>query len=64
MGLTQFEQKKFKAAEATFTRAQKHEKVRKTAVNWIKYVKAEVRRLKELDAPIEAINTDVEPEIG
>lgn len=63
-GLTQFEQKKFKAAEATFVRAQKYEKVSKTAANWIRYVKAEVRRLKELDAPIEAINTDVEPEVS
>lgn len=63
-GLTQFEQKKFKAAEATFVRAQKYEKVSKTAANWIRYVKAEVRRLKELDAPIEAISTDVEPEVS
>jgi tetratricopeptide (TPR) repeat protein len=63
-GMTQFEQKKFKSAEATFVRAQKYEKVSKTATNWIKYVKAEVRRLKELDAPIEEINTSVEPTIS
>ena len=63
-GLTQFEQKKFKAAEATFVRAQKYEKVSKTASNWIKYVKAEVRRLKELDAPIQEIDTSVEPTIS
>jgi tetratricopeptide (TPR) repeat protein len=63
-GLTQFEQKKFKAAEITFVRAQKYEKVSKTASNWIKYVKAEVRRLKELDAPIQEIDTSVEPTIS
>ena len=60
-GLTQFEQKKFKSAEATFRSAVKYEKVSATATNWIKYVKAEVRRLKELDAPIQAIDTSVEP---
>ena len=63
-GLTQFEQKKFKSAEATFVKAQKYEKVSKTASNWIKYIKDEVRRQKELDAPIQEINTDVEPEIS
>lgn len=60
-GLTQFEQKKFKSAEATFKSAVKYEKVSSTASNWIKYVKAEVRRLEELDAPIQAIDTSVEP---
>lgn len=60
-GLTQFEQKKFKSAEATFQSAVKYEKVSNTATNWIKYVKAEVRRIKELEAPIEAIDTSVEP---
>jgi len=60
-GLTQFEQKNFKGAEATFVRAQKYEKVSKTAANWIRYVKAEVRRLEELDAPIQEIDTSVEP---
>jgi tetratricopeptide (TPR) repeat protein len=63
-GLTQFEQKKFDSAEATFVRALKYEKVSKTAGNWIQYVKAEVRRLKELDAPIQEINTNVEPTIS
>jgi tetratricopeptide (TPR) repeat protein len=63
-GLTQFEQKKFDSAEATFARALKYEKVSKTAGNWIQYVKAEVRRLKELDAPIQEINTNVEPTIS
>ncbi len=63
-GLTQFEQKKFNAAIATFTRAQKYEKVSKTAANWIRYVKAEVRRLKELDAPIQEIDTSVEPTVS
>ncbi len=63
-GLTQFEQKKFKAAEATFARAQKYEKVSQTAANWIRYVKAEVRRLQELDAPIQEIDTSVEPVAG
>jgi len=63
-GLTQFEQKKFKAAEATFAKAQKYEKVSKAAANWIKYVKAEVRRLKELDAPIQEIDTNVEPTVS
>ena len=60
-GLTQFEQKKFDSAAATFQSAVKYEKVSTTASNWIKYVKAEVRRLKELDAPIQAIDTNVEP---
>ena len=60
-GLTQFEQKKFKSAEATFKSAVRYEKVSGTATNWIKYVNAEVRRLKELDAPIQAIDTSVEP---
>jgi tetratricopeptide (TPR) repeat protein len=60
-GLTQFQQKKFKSAEATFQSAVKYEKVSNTATNWIKYVKAEVRRIKELEAPIEAIDTSVEP---
>lgn len=63
-GLTQFEQKNFKGAEATFNRASKYEKVRKTAENWIRYVKAEVRRLEELDAPIQEIDTSVEPEVS
>lgn len=60
-GMTQFEQKKFKSAEATFESAVKYEKVSNAASSWIKYVKAEVRRLKELDAPIQAIDTNVEP---
>lgn len=60
-GLTQFEQKKFKSAEATFQSAVKYEKVSSTAANWIKYVKAEVRRLEELNAPIQEIDTSVEP---
>jgi len=64
VGLTQFEQKNFSGAEATFNRALKHQKVRKTAENWIRYVKSEVLRLKELDAPIQEINTDVEPEVS
>jgi len=63
-GLTQFEQKNFKGAEATFSKALKHEKVRKTAENWIRYVKSEVLRLKELDAPIQEIDTNVEPEVS
>jgi len=60
-GLTQFEQKKFDTAISTFSKAQKYEKVSATASNWIKYVQAEVRRLKELDAPIDEIDTNVEP---
>lgn len=60
-GLTQFEQKKFKSAEATFQSAVKYEKVSNTATNWIKYVRAEVRRIRELEAPIQAIDTSVEP---
>jgi tetratricopeptide (TPR) repeat protein len=60
-GLTQFEQKKFKSAETTFQSAVKYEKVSNVATNWIKYVKAEVRRIKELEAPIQAIDTSVEP---
>ncbi len=61
LGLAQFEQKKFGAAEQSFNRALKYEKVSSTASNWIKYVKAEVIRLKELDAPIAEIDTSVEP---
>jgi Tfp pilus assembly protein PilF len=61
LGLTQFEQKKFKSAEATFNRATNYEKVSKDARNWIKYVKAEVQRLRELDAPIPEIDTSVDP---
>lgn len=60
-GLTQFEQKKFDAASKTFGRAQKYEKVSSVATNWIKYVKAEVLRIKELEAPIQEIDTNVEP---
>ena len=61
LGLVQFEQKKFDAASKTFNRALKYEKVSSTASNWVKYVKTEVQRLKELDAPIPEINTSVEP---
>ena len=61
LGLTQFEQKKFKSAEDTFKRALRYEKVNKTAANWIKYVKAEVVRIRELEAPIPEIDTSVEP---
>ena len=61
LGLTQFEQKKFETAENTFNRALKYEKVSGIASNWIKYVKSEVQRLKELDAPIPEIDTSVEP---
>lgn len=61
LGLTQFEQKKFDAAARTFNRALRYEKVSKTAGTWIQYVKAEVMRLKELDAPIPEIDTSVEP---
>ena len=61
LGLVQFEQKKFDAASKTFNRALKYEKVSSTASNWVKYVKTEVQRLKELDAPIPEIDTSVEP---
>ncbi len=61
LGLTQFEQKKFDSAIATFNRALRYEKVSSTAQNWIKYTKSEVQRLKELDAPIQEIDTSVEP---
>lgn len=61
LGLTQFEQKKFKAAEATFATASNYEKVASDARSWIKYVKSEVRRIAELEAPIPEIDTSVEP---
>lgn len=61
LGLTQFEQKKFKAAEGTFATATRYEKVSSDARSWIKYVKSEVRRIKELEAPIPEIDTSVEP---
>lgn len=61
LGLTQFEQKQFKEAEATFQRATNYEQVSKDARNWIAYVKAEVVRIRELEAPIQEIDTSVEP---
>jgi len=48
LGLTQFEQKKYQAAKANFNKAVKYQKSRKAANNWIKYVDAEVARLKAL----------------
>jgi len=59
LGLVQFEQKKFESALSTFKRALKYDKVSKAADNWIKYVKNEQFRIKELNKPI-VINTDVE----
>jgi len=64
LGLTQFEQKKFNEAIATFNRATNYEKVSKDARNWINYVQAEVRRIEELNAPVEEIDTNVEPVVG
>lgn len=61
LGLTQFEQKQFKEAEATFNRATNYERVSGDARNWIKYVKSEVIRIRELEAPIPEIDTSVEP---
>jgi len=61
LGLTQFEQKKFNEATATFNRATNYEKVSRDANNWIRYVQAEVRRIDELNAPIQEIDTNVEP---
>lgn len=61
LGLTQFEQKKFDTAEKTFASATRYEKVSSDARNWIKYVKSEVRRIAELEAPIPEIDTSVEP---
>jgi len=60
LGLTQFEQKKFKTAKATFTKALKYDKVIKDAKNWIRYVDSEVKRLKALEEEI-IIDTSVEP---
>jgi tetratricopeptide (TPR) repeat protein len=60
LGLTQFEQKKFQAARATFVRAAKIESTIKTANQWIRYVDSEVARIKELEKPI-VIGTDVKP---
>ena len=62
LGLVQFEQKKFEAASNSFNRALRYDKVSGAAQNWLNYVKSEVQRLKELDAPIPEINTSVEPE--
>ena len=61
LGLSQFEQKKFQAAKATFNKALKYQKTRSSAQNWIKYVNNEVARLEALKEKI-VINTDVEPE--
>ncbi len=61
LGLTQFEQKKFNEATATFNRATNYEKVSGDARNWIRYVQSEVRRIEELNAPIQEIDTSVEP---
>jgi len=61
LGLAQFEQKKFKTAKATFTKALKHSKTRSSAQNWIKYVDSETQRIEALKEEI-VINTDVEPE--
>ena len=61
LGLTQFEQKQFTEAEATFQRATNYEQVSKDARSWIAYVKAEVVRIRELEAPIQEIDTSVEP---
>ena len=61
LGLTQFEQKKYQAAKANFNKAVKYQKSRKAANNWIKYVDAEVARLKALQEEV-VINTDVQAE--
>jgi len=61
LGLTQFEQKKYQAAKANFNKAVKYQKSRKAANNWIKYVDAEVARLKALQEEV-VINTDVKAE--
>ena len=61
LGLSQFEQKKFSVAKATFNKALKYPKSRKAAQNWINYVDNEVKRLAALKEEI-VINTDVEPE--
>lgn len=61
LGLTQFEQKKFKSAKATFNKALSHQKTRKSAQNWIRYLDSEVQRIAALREEI-TINTDVEPE--
>jgi len=61
LGLTQFEQKKFKSAKATFNKALKYQKTRKGAQNWIRYLDNELQRLEALKEEI-VINTDVEPE--
>lgn len=52
LGLVQVELKKFKKARDTFKRASKYEKSARGASQWIKYVDAEVLRLKELDKPV------------
>jgi len=59
LGLVQFEQKKYDSAKSSFNSALKYDKVTSAARNWIKYVDAEVFRLKELAKPI-VINTDVD----
>ena len=61
LGLTLFEQKKYQAAKANFNKAVKYQKSRKAANNWIKYVDAEVARLKALQEEV-VINTDVKAE--
>ena len=58
-GLVRFEQKKYKSAKASFKQAVKFSKVAASALNWIKYVDAEVFRINELKKEI-VINTDVE----
>ena len=58
-GLVRFEQKKYKSAKLAFEKAKRYDKVAPDALNWIRYVDAEVYRIKELKKEI-VINTDVE----
>lgn len=59
LGTAQFEQKKFSQAKQSFKKALSNDKTRRAAENWSKYIDSEVRRIKELEKPIE-INTDVQ----
>ncbi len=59
LGSVQYEQKKYDTAKATYKSAVKYDGMSKDANNWVKYIDAEVYRIKELEKPI-VISTDVE----
>ena len=59
LGLTLVEQKKFEEAQKLFERVLANDPESEAASKWIDYVKAEKRRIEQLEAPI-VINVNVD----